>query len=64
VAAIDEADIEAAKQALKAKPGPNVTEFMRLRQDLMELLFASTIDNFETYVVSILREILQKNQES
>ena len=34
-----------------------------MRQELLQLFFATAIDNFETYIVSIIREILKKKPQ-
>ena len=44
----------------KSNPGPHTQELRRARQPLLELFVGRAVDNFETYVVSIIREILRK----
>jgi hypothetical protein len=48
------------EELLNTNPGPRIKALRKMRQELLERFLASAVDNFETYVVSILREILQK----
>jgi hypothetical protein len=45
---------------LETNPGPRIKALRRVRQELLELFLASATNNFQTYVVSILREVLRK----
>lgn len=51
------------EELLKTDPGPRIKQLRRMRQELLELFLANAIDNFETYVVSIVREILKKKPQ-
>lgn len=44
----------------ESKPGPRTKALRRARQPLLELFLGRAIDNFETYVVSMIREVLRK----
>jgi hypothetical protein len=51
------------EQLMKTDPSPKIKLLRRMRQELLELFLASAVDNFETYIVSIVREILRKKPE-
>jgi hypothetical protein len=51
------------EELLKADPGPNVTALREMRQEFLEFCFENAVNNFETYIVSILREVLRKRPE-
>ena len=59
----DAPDVDTPRKLADTRPGPTITSLRRMRQELLELFFESAINNFETYVVSILREVLRKRPE-
>jgi hypothetical protein len=46
-------------EVMKTDPGTNVTALRQMRQEFLELFFENAVNNFDTYVVSILREVLR-----
>jgi hypothetical protein len=46
-----------------SNPGPRTQALRRAGQPLLELLVGRAVDNFQTYVVSIIREVLRKRPE-
>jgi hypothetical protein len=44
-------------------PGPHTQALMRARQPLLQLFLGRAVDNFQTYIVSMIREILRKRPE-
>ena len=50
-------------EVMKTDPGTNVNALREMRQELLELFFENAVNNFETYIVSILREVLRKRPE-
>lgn len=51
------------EELLETDPGPNVTRLREMRQEFLELFFENAVNNFDTYIVSILREVLRKRPE-
>ncbi len=50
-------------ELLKNDPGKNVGALRQMRQEFLELFFENAVNNFDTYIVSILREVLRKRPE-
>jgi hypothetical protein len=48
---------------MRVEPGTLTKAYRRSRQSLLQMLFARAVDNFETYLVSIIREALRKRPE-
>jgi hypothetical protein len=48
---------------MKTDPGTNINALREMRQELLELFFENAVNNFETYIVPILREVLRKRPE-
>lgn len=50
-------------EVMKTDPGTNVTALRQMRQEFLELFFENAVNNFDIYIVSILREVLRKRPE-
>ena len=57
-----ERDMTPGKLA-RSDPGPRTQALRRATQPLLELFIGRAIDQFQTYVVSIIREVLRKRPE-
>lgn len=44
----------------KKNPGPRTQSFRQSRQELVEMFLSRAVDNFQVYIVEILREVLHK----
>lgn len=55
-------EIDRATLARK-EPGPCTRQLRKYRQELLEAFFARFVDNFEVYLVDILREVLRQKPE-
>ena len=45
------------------EPGPRTRQLRQYRQEFLQAFFARFVDNFEVYLVDILREVLRKKPE-
>lgn len=59
----DPNEIDDPVELMKVNPGPLTKVYRRSRQSLLQMLFARAVDNFETYLVSVIREALRKRPE-
>jgi hypothetical protein len=46
-----------------SKPGPQTRQLRKYRQELLQAFFTRFVDNFEVYLIDILREVLRKKPE-
>lgn len=61
--ALEGADAEellSAEDQLKASPGRGVKRLKAFRQDILELFLSRQVDNFNTYLVEMIRSVLHK----
>jgi hypothetical protein len=47
----------------RKEPGPRTRQLRKYRQELLQAFLARFVDNFEVYLVDILREVLQQKPE-
>ena len=60
----EELDKESTPRSLLGKePGPRTRQLRKYRQDILQTFFARSVDNFEVYLVDILREVLRRRPE-
>jgi hypothetical protein len=57
-----EKEIDPAILASK-EPGPRTFQLRKYRQELLQAIFSRIVDNFEVYLVDILREVLKQKPE-
>jgi len=56
----DDYKILTPEELAKTKPGPLITELRKSRQQLLEMFLSRAVDNFQHYLVDVIRVALQK----
>lgn len=54
-------DIKDPRDLARQKPGSRTIILRRYSQELLEMFLSRGVDNFQTYLVDIIRDILKKN---
>ncbi|MBB3073519.1 hypothetical protein FHS14_006578 [Paenibacillus baekrokdamisoli] len=50
--------IKSPEELLKKNPGKNVKKLRKHSQELLEMILSRVVDNFQVYIVSLIREVL------